>query len=104
MPNVRKQAMPSRKRSSQRLHEQQRIRTTGEQIPMTEAEKMAKRLENTFYGGLPAEAAALIREQDAKIKRMAEALRDAVPILGEGETEWFSRTHADALRDAGVGE
>lgn len=56
---------------------------------MTEAEKLAQRLEErqseTVDGNLLArpadydalEAAALIRSQEAKIKRMAEALRDA---------------------------
>jgi len=57
-----------------------------------------------------AQAAALIREQEQKIKRMAEALRDAEayirgldsvngPCLAD-----MKERHADALRDAGVSE
>ena len=70
---------------------------------MNPAEKMASELEalqkfqQSLQTGNPiptihGDAAALIR-------RLAAALRDAVQILGEGETEWFKRAHAEALRD-----
>jgi hypothetical protein len=79
---------------------------------MTEAEKLAQRLRDAMCdegvdGQLHEDAAALIREQEAKIKRMAEALRDAEayirgldsvngPCLAD-----MKERHADALRDAG---
>jgi len=50
------------------------------------------------------EAAALIREQDAKIKRMAEALRDFEDAAYGRGTEDLRERHAAALRDAGVGK
>ena len=89
---------------------------------MTPAERLAQRLEGDAYS-LPStwkvgdspewdhvnsctEAAALIREQDAKIKRMAEALRVcdlALSKVSDGSTSnEFRRVYADALRDAGV--
>jgi len=72
---------------------------------MTEAEILAQKLQ---YGVAPQmeEAAALIREQEAKIKRMAEALRVcdlALSKVSDGSTSnEFRRVYADALRDAGV--
>ena len=75
---------------------------------MTEAEKMAAILETV--GDCPEasetceNAAALIRSQEAKIKRMAEALRDAYMAHDLGGRIWVSSRHADALRDAGVSE
>ena len=65
---------------------------------MTEAEKIAQRLDKLPF---ESEAAALIRSQEAKIKRMAEALRDV------NKNSWHGRSilrtgHADALRDAGI--
>ena len=73
---------------------------------MTEAEKMAQRLEERAQNEdirECAEAAALIREQEAKIKRMAEALRDFDHAAYGRGTEDLRERHAEALRDAGVG-
>lgn len=80
---------------------------------MTEAEKIIARLEYihqanqcttayiapTLYG----EAAALIRDQAAKIERMSAALRDCPTGCDEYGVynEWRER-HAQALRDAEV--
>ena len=80
---------------------------------MNEAEKMARRLtaETLICSGVALrrtpskddiEAAALIREQEAKIKRMAEALRDFEDAAYGRGTEDLRERHADALRDAGV--
>ena len=48
------------------------------------------------------QAAALIREQDAKIKRLSMALRDFDHAAYGRGTEDLRERHADALRDAGV--
>ena len=71
---------------------------------MTEAEKLALDLlaEPNEYD--LAEAAALLRSQQAKIKRMAEALRK-LACLGNGDKPGNSIGNdiaIDALRDAGV--
>jgi hypothetical protein len=44
------------------------------------------------------------RSQDAKIKRMADALRDFEDAAYGRGTEDLRERHAEALRDAGVGE
>jgi len=82
---------------------------------MTEAEKLAQRLtaETVVCSGVMArripsqddiDAAALIREQDAKIKRMAEALVFAITYMPNNHYRRMQERHADALRDAGVSE
>jgi len=79
---------------------------------MNEAEILARRLtaETLIFSGvalrrIPSkddiEAAALIREQEAKIKRMAEALWDAMECVPPIDFADFCNHHADALRDAG---
>jgi hypothetical protein len=76
---------------------------------MSEAEKMAQRLEgicepSTYDSQVADLAAALIREQDAKIKRMAAALKEYHEAYEAGgwAVEDINERHADALRDAGV--
>ena len=101
---------------------------------MTEAEKIAQTTYRNWCHSHPDEAAALIREQEQKIKRLSEALRGfATPKQSHYECEdaWYScpkhegyakddgqdectcgadehnaklERHADALRDAGVSE
>ena len=69
---------------------------------MTEAEKLAQHLES--YAEV--HNAALIREQEAKIKRLSEALKAADTIIWcnspPREAARWSTSHAEALRDAGV--
>ena len=48
------------------------------------------------------DAAALIRSQEAKIKRMAEALKYSYMMNAPSVQDWIKGDHADALRDAGV--
>ena len=67
---------------------------------MTEAEKMAQHLES--YAEV--HNAAFVREQEAKIKRMSMALRDFEDAAYGRGTEDLRERHAEALRDAGVGE
>jgi hypothetical protein len=69
---------------------------------MTEAEKIAKETVDTLRW-----QSAKIAEQEAKIKRMAEALADfhgALSAFDKDTAQIFSERHADALRDAGVSE
>jgi len=68
---------------------------------MNEAEKMAQELEDGPWYASPREAAALIREQEAKIKRMAEAL-DYLYVNSLHARQIIQERFADALRDAGV--
>ena len=74
---------------------------------MTEAEKMAKTLgecslclDGEWRDEIADETAALIRSQEAKIKRMAEALRDYHE--GWDKRDILAERHAEALRDAGI--
>ena len=80
---------------------------------MTEAEKMAKLLEDAtlcidgeWRDEIAVDSAALIREQEAKIKRLSEALKAADTIIWcnspPREAARWSTSHAEALRDAGV--
>ena len=65
---------------------------------MTEAEKLAQHLES--YAEV--HNAAFVREQEAKIKRMSEALRNIWSNDYISYRHNLKINHADALRDAGV--
>jgi hypothetical protein len=74
---------------------------------MNEAEKMAQRFRDAMCdegvdGQLHEDAAALIREQEAKIKRLSEALRDVWSNDYISYRHNLKINHAEALRDAGV--
>ena len=74
---------------------------------MNEAEKMSYQLEDTtpfVYsdGETFRQAAALISEQDAKINRMSEALRNIWSNDYISYRHNLKINHAEALRDAGV--